>query len=88
MKLTATSFSTTLEGMEVSLSPKQQQQLSQLATKQGREPKALAQEAIDLYLEEEIRYHTSIKLAQESFERGEYLTHEQVGARLKQLFKS
>ena len=88
MKLAATSFSTTLEGMEVSLSPKQQQQLSQLATKQGREAKALAQEAIDLYLKEEMRYHTSIKLAQESFERGEYLTHEQVGARLKQLFKS
>ena len=61
MKLTATSFSTTLNGMD--------------------------QEVIDLHLEEEIR-DRAIKLAQESFERGEYLTHEQVGVRLKQLFKS
>ncbi len=61
MKLTVTSFRTTLNGLD--------------------------QEAIDLHIEEEIRDH-AIKLAQESFERGEYLTHEQVGLRLKQLFKS
>ncbi len=74
--------------MEVHLTPGQRNQLSQLATQQGRAAEALAQEAIARYLEQESRFIEAVKLGEEALERGEYLTHEQVGERLERLFKS
>jgi len=74
--------------MEVHLSPEQEHQLSQLATRQGRDADALAQEAISRYLEEEARFIEAVKLGEEALDRGEYLTHEEVGKRLERLFKT
>jgi predicted transcriptional regulator len=72
--------------MEVHLSPEQEQRLWQLATRQGRDADALAQEAISRYLEEEARFIEAVKLGEEDLDRGEYLTHEEVGTRLERLF--
>jgi predicted transcriptional regulator len=72
--------------MEVHLSPEREQQLSQLATLQGRNADTLAQEAISRYLEEEARFIEAVKLGEEELDRGEYLTHEEVGKRLERLF--
>jgi predicted transcriptional regulator len=64
--------------MEVHLTPEQQQQLAD----------TLAQEAITRYLAEEARFVEAVKLGEEALQRGEYLTHEQVGERLNRLFHS
>lgn len=74
--------------MEVRLTPDQQNRLSQLAIEQDRAPDALAQEAICRYLDQEARFTEAVKLGEEALERGEYLTHEQVGERLERLFKT
>jgi predicted transcriptional regulator len=74
--------------MEVHLSPEQEHRLSQLATRQGRDADAVAQEAISRYLEEEARFIEAVKLGEDAFDRGEYLTHEAVGKGLERLFKS
>jgi predicted transcriptional regulator len=74
--------------MEVHLTADQQARLSQLATDRGRDPDALAQEAIDSYLEAEFRFIEAVKLGEAELERGEYLTHEEVGARIDKLFRS
>jgi predicted transcriptional regulator len=74
--------------MEVHPSPEQEHRLSQLAACQGRDADALAQEAISRYLEEEAQFIEAVKLGEEPLDRGEYLTHEAVGKRLEQLFKS
>jgi predicted transcriptional regulator len=74
--------------VEVHLSPEQQQLLMQLAAQRGRDADALAQEAISRYLAEEARFVEAVKLGEEALERGEYLTHEQVGQRLNRLFNS
>ena len=74
--------------MEVHLSPEQEQRLSQLATRQGRDANALAQEAISRYLEEEARFIEAVKLGEEALDHGEYLTHEVVGKRIERLFRS
>ena len=74
--------------MEVHLSPKQQHQLAELATHKGRDADALAQEAISRYLEEEARFIQAVKRGEEALERGEYLTHEQVGKRVERLLQS
>jgi predicted transcriptional regulator len=73
--------------MEVHLTPEQQQLLAELASHRGRAADALAQEAISRYLAEEARFMKAVKLGEEALERGEYLTHEQVGERLNRLFQ-
>jgi len=65
----------------IPISPEQEHKLSQLATRQGRDADALAQEAIGRYLEEEARFIEALKLGEETLDRGEYLTHEEVGKR-------
>ncbi len=74
--------------MKVHLSPEQEHQLSQLAARQGRDADGLAQEVISRYLEEEARFIEAVKLGEEDFDRGQYLTHEEVGERLERLFNS
>ena len=71
-----------LKLMEVHLTQEQEQRLSQLASRQGRDTGTLAQEAITRYLEEEVRFIEAVKLGEEALDRGEYLTHEAVGERL------
>ena len=48
----------------------------------------LAQEAITRYLEEEARFLEAVKLGESQLERGEYLTHEEVGSRIERMLKS
>jgi predicted transcriptional regulator len=74
--------------MEVHLTPEQQHQLAELATHRGHDANSLAQEAISRYLAEEARFVEAVKLGEAALERGEYLTHEQVGKRLDALFPS
>jgi predicted transcriptional regulator len=72
--------------MEVHLTPEQQHQLSELASQRGRDADALAQEAIIRYLAEEARFIEAVQEGEAALERGEFLTHEQVGKRLGRLF--
>jgi predicted transcriptional regulator len=74
--------------MEVHLTPEQHHQLSELASLRGRDPDALAQEAIGRYLEEEARFTDAVLRGEQALERGEYLSHEEVGKRLDRLFQS
>lgn len=86
--LTGPSCVPRLTNMEVHLTPEQQNQLAELAAQRGRDANALAQEAISRYLAEEARFVEAVKLGEASLERGEYLTHEQVGERIERLFNS
>ena len=86
--LTGPECASKLAGMEVHLTPEQQNQLAELAAQRGRDADALAQEAISRYLAEEARFIDAVKLGEAALERGEYLTHEQVGKRLDRLFRS
>jgi predicted transcriptional regulator len=52
---------------------------------QGCNPDQLVQEALTRYFQEEARFVEAVKRGEEAFERGEYLTHEQVGQRLQRL---
>ena len=61
--------------------------LAELATQRGRDADALAQEAISRYLAAEARFIEAVKLGEEALQRGEHLTHEQVGERLNRLFE-
>src|SRR5450755_4058822 len=77
-----------LRFMEVHLTPEQQHQPAELASQRGRDAGTLALEAITRYLAEEARFIEAVKLGEAALERGEYLTHEQVGKRIDRLFES
>ena len=74
--------------MEVHLTPEQEAELSKLATRKGRNANQLAQEVIGFYLEHEARFIEAVKRGLESLDRGEYVSHEEVGARIDRLFPS
>ena len=73
--------------MEVNLTPEQQLKLAELASQRGRDAGTLAQEAISRYLAEEARFVEAVELGEAGLERGEYLTHEQVGKRIDRLLQ-
>lgn len=74
--------------MEVHLTPEQVSRLAELAHERGREPQALAEEVISRYLKEEDRFFEAVKLGESQLERGEYVTHEEVGVRLQRMLES
>lgn len=74
--------------MEVHLTADQQAKLSQLAAEKGCDANSIAQDAIGRYLEQESRFIAAVNLGEAELERGEYLSHEEVGARLERIFRS
>ena len=46
------------------------------------------EDALTRYFDEEARFADAVKRGEEAFERGEYLTHEQVGQRLQRFLET
>ncbi|MGA2214835.1 MAG: hypothetical protein ABSH31_16285 [Bryobacteraceae bacterium] len=74
--------------MQVHFSPELEAKLEQSAAQQGRNPDELVQEAVAHYLDEENRLIEAVNRGEEGLRRGEYLTHDQVGERLKRFLRS
>ena len=74
--------------MEVHVTGELEAKLTQSAGMQGCNPDQLAQEALTRYFQEEARFVEAVKRGKEAFERGEYLTHEQVGQRLQRFLQT
>jgi len=74
--------------MEVHVTAEMQAKLAHLAAHQGRNTDELVQDVLTRYLEEEARFVEAVTLGEDALERGEYLTHEEVGERLERLFES
>jgi predicted transcriptional regulator len=62
--------------------------LTHSAAKQGRKPDELVQDVLTRYFEEETRFLEAVKRGEEALDRGEYLTHEQVGQRLQRFLQT
>ena len=72
-----------LRRVEVRLPPELEAKLTQCATQQGRPPADVVQEAVAHYFEEEERFIAAVQRGEAAIERGEVVTHEQVGDRLR-----
>jgi predicted transcriptional regulator len=77
-----------LKGMEVHLTPEQQTQLAQLATKAGTKPERLAANVVARYLNEEARFLAAVEKGIAAAERGEFIEEEEMDARLEAMFKA
>ncbi|MGA2736381.1 MAG: hypothetical protein ABSG65_02900 [Bryobacteraceae bacterium] len=68
--------------MEVHVTGELEAKLAASAALQGCSPDQLVVHALTRYFEEEARFVEAVKRGEGAFQRGEYLTHEQVGQRL------
>jgi predicted transcriptional regulator len=73
--------------MEVHFPPELEEKLVRSAAQQGRNPDELLQDVVTRYFEEEARFVEKVKRGEEALERGEYLTHEQMGYRLERFLR-
>ena len=74
--------------MEVHVTGELEAKLTQSAAMQGCNPDQLVKEALTRYFQEEARFVEAVKRGEEALERGEYLTHEQVGQRLQRFLQT
>ena len=73
--------------MEVHFTPEQEAKLAQSAAQQGRKPDELVLQVVARYFDEESRFVDAVRRGEQALERGEYLTHEQVGQRLERFLR-
>jgi predicted transcriptional regulator len=69
--------------MEVTLSPDLQAKLTRIAQERGTDAQALAREAIERMVEYDDWFVGEVEKGLAQIERGETLSHEEVGARLE-----
>ena len=74
--------------MEVHVTGELEAKLAHSAAQQGRKPDELVQDVLTHYFEEEARFVEAVKRGEEALQRGEYLTHEQVGQRLQRFLQT
>jgi predicted transcriptional regulator len=71
--------------MDIHLNPDLQAKLAKLAAQRGRDPETLAREAIERFVDYDEWFIEEVEKGLAQIERGEVLTHEEVGARLEKL---
>ncbi len=72
--------------MALELSPALEQKLEHLAAQTHRSPGELAHNALEAYLADYEEQLAAVKEADEQFERGEFIPHEQVVAMFRERF--
>lgn len=74
--------------MEVNFAPEIEEKLAQTAAQPGRNPDELVQEVVARHFDEERRFIEAVNRGEAALQRGEYLTHEQVGQRLERFLRN
>ena len=72
--------------MQVQLTPDEETRLAELAARDGRSAGDLVREAVKRYIEDDAESIAAVMKGQESLDRGEFVTHEDVGERIDRLF--
>jgi predicted transcriptional regulator len=73
--------------MEVRLQPEKEAQLAQIAAQRGLDAGELAQQVLDRYLEDDRHFVEAVNLGLAAADRGDFIEHEEVGKKLKQILR-
>src|ERR1700683_321904 len=68
--------------MEVRLQPEQEAQLAQIAAQRGLNPDELAQQVLNLYLEDDKCFIEATNVGVAAAERGDFVEHDEVGSNI------
>jgi predicted transcriptional regulator len=71
--------------MDVPLKPEKEAQLAQIAAQRGLKAGELVQQVLDRYLEDDTHFIEAVNRGLAAAERGEFVSHEEVGDKLRQL---
>lgn len=74
--------------MEVRFSPEKEARLQEVATRAGKDPVQMVEEAVDRMLEYDSRFLEAVEQGRASASRGDLLDHDAVVARIEQMFRS
>jgi predicted transcriptional regulator len=74
--------------MEIRLHPEKEAQLAQIAAQRGLKMDELAQQVLTHYLEDDARFIEAVNLGLAAADRGDFVEHEDVGKKLKQILRS
>lgn len=72
--------------MQVQLTPEEETRLAELAARDGRTTGDLVQEAVKRYIEDDAKFIAAVIKGLASLDRGEFISHEEVGKRIDRLF--
>jgi predicted transcriptional regulator len=73
--------------MEVPLQPEKEAQLAQIAAQKGLKTNELAQQVLSRYLEDDTRFIEAVNLGLAAADRGEFVEHDDVGARIQKILQ-
>ncbi len=74
--------------MEVRLQPEKEAQLAQIAAQRGLKTDELAEQVLSRYLEDDKRFIEAVNIGIAAADRGEFVEHDEVGLRIKQILQS
>jgi predicted transcriptional regulator len=77
-----------LEGMEVHLPPPTAARLAQIASQAGTVPERLGMNVVARFLDEEDCFLVAVERGLAAAERGEFISEEEMDARLEAMFKA
>jgi predicted transcriptional regulator len=73
--------------MEVKLNPELQAKLASVAGENNRGVKDHVQQLVEHYLDHDEWFRQQVKRGLDQLDGGEFVSHEEVGTRLKQMFR-
>ena len=73
--------------MEVRLQPEKEAQLAHIAAQRGLKTDELAQQVLSRYLEDDIRFIEAVNVGLAAADRGEFVEHDEVGAKIQQILR-
>jgi predicted transcriptional regulator len=74
--------------MEVHFNPELQAKLDRVAAENSSEADQYVQQLVEHYLDHDVWFRQKVKTSLERLDRGEFLTHEEMGARIDKKFGS
>jgi len=72
--------------MVVNLTPEQEAQIAQIASKAGTDPGRLVKDVLARYLDGEARFLAAVEKGLVAAERGEFIEEEEMDARIERMF--
>jgi predicted transcriptional regulator len=73
--------------MEVRLQPEKEARLAQIAAQRGLKTDELARQVLSPYLEDDTRFIEAVNIGLAAAERGDFVEHEEVGKKRKQILQ-
>jgi predicted transcriptional regulator len=74
--------------MEIDLPRELQEKVNQAAAENNSDAQAYVKQLVEHYVDHDAWFRQQVKKGLQQLDRGEFLTHEEMGARIEQMFRS